>query len=101
MKTIRRSGAYDLPPNADTIISEVTVALNQKSLPKIGDILTIKAYCGLNLIVKIVSIETDCTGWRGKAVETINRDDELRALGVFIPKVSEPMQFFDSQVINN
>ena len=101
MKTIRRSGAHDLPPNADTIMSSVTILSKPKPLPNIGDILTIKSYCGLHLVVKLVSIETDHTGWRALATEVFNRDDELRALGVFIPKISEPMQVFDSQVISS
>jgi hypothetical protein len=101
MKSIRRSGAYDLPPNADTVISSITVVSKPAPLPSIGDIVTVKSYCGLHLVVKLTEIEIDETGWRALAMEVVNRDAELRALGVFIPQVPTHMRIFDSQVISS
>ena len=101
MKTIRRSGAYDLPPNADTVMSAVTILSKPAPLPNIGDVVTVKSYCGLHLVVKLTEVEVDETGWRALAMEVVNRDAELRALGVFVPQVPTHMRIFDSQVISS
>lgn len=101
MKTIRRSGAYDLPPNADTVMSAVTILSKPAPLPSIGDVVTVKSYCGLLIVVKLTEVEVDETGWRALAMEVVNRDAELRALGVFIPQVPTYMRIFDSQVISS
>lgn len=100
MRTIRRSGARDLPPDADSVKSAVTVLPKGDPMPAVGDIVTVAAYCGLQLEVRIDAVEPDETGWRAWATEMQNRDDELRALGVYVPKERSRMRVFDFQVQN-
>lgn len=69
-------------------------------MPKPGEIVLVNSYCGLRLEVRIDEVQPDETGWRAWATQTTDRDDELRALGVYVPKEKSRMRVFDFQVQN-
>ena len=98
MKTIRRSGARDLPPDVDSVRSSVTVLPRPPVRPAVGSVVKVNSYCGLQMLVRIEKVEEDDTGWRAWAAPTQSYDKELRDLGVPILPSYPLMRVFDFQV---
>ena len=98
MKTIRRSGARDLPPDADSVRSTVTVLPRPPVSPPVGSVVKVNAYCGLQMLVRIEKVEEDDTGWRAWASPAQPYDKELRDLGVPVISNYPLMRVFDFQV---
>lgn len=97
MRTIRRSGARDLPPSADSVKSAVRI--QSASHPKLGDIITILAPCGINIRVRVTEITPDAEGWTGWALMVDDLSRELRALSV-PGDINSQVRIFDHQVVD-
>ena len=98
MRTIRRSNARDLPPSADAIISAVIVKSAKDRAPASGDKVQILAPCGVELTVRVTSVEPDDTGWIGWGDVLPGREPQLRAAGVPLADAA-PMRIFSHQVV--
>lgn len=97
MRTIRRSGARDLPPSVDDVRSSVTV--QQATHPKPGDVITVFVPCGIDMRVRVSEITPDPEGWMGWAMPIDDAGQPLRALGVPIER-NYPMRIFEHQVVD-
>ena len=94
---IRRSGARDLPPSADSTSPSV---VDLSSVPAPGKIVRMLAPCGAELDVRITEAERVEGGWIGWGVQVRDSDDALRALGVPPCGTNVPVRIFDWQVLN-
>jgi hypothetical protein len=98
MRTIRRSNARDLPPSADAPASAVIVKSARDRAPVPGERLQILAPCGVELTVRVTSVEPDDTGWIGWGDVMPGGEAQLRAAGVPLSDAA-PMRIFSHQVV--
>lgn len=98
MRTIRRSVAKDLPPAADDHTPSVLVKRAQDFAPAAGSCLRVLAPCGVELNVRVTSVDPDDTGWAAWAEVLSGFDAALRAQGVPGP-ADAPMRIFSHQVV--
>lgn len=92
---IRRSGARDLPPSADHVRSQITVA---STAPRPGTALTVMAPCGVRLCVRVREAEMVDKEWIGWADVMPGKEKDLLSAGVPAEMKSVPMRIFSWQV---
>lgn len=95
MRTIRRSGARDLPPDADHVGSQVTVAT---TAPRAGTLLSISSPCGVALRVRVKEAEMLGQDWIGWADVLPGSEKDLQRAGVPVGGEDVPMRIFSWQV---
>lgn len=96
MRTIRRSGARDLPPSADRVMPVVIVTPPH---PSPGEVVSIMSYAGIPLRVKVSEISLDDTGWVGWGDVLPGNERALREAGVPDCGSSTRMRIFDWQLL--
>lgn len=95
MRTVRRSGARDLPPSADS----TPVVIISPARPSAGEIIGVMSPAGVALRVRVTEIVRDVNGWIGWGDVLPGLERELRQAGVPESGSDARMRIFDWQLL--
>ena len=99
-KIIRRSGARNLPPSADSHTVPVVMMSDGVGIPRKGTRLRVRAPCGVELQISMREAAPCEGGWIGWADVDASHDSALRDAGVPQREGDSPMRVFSWQVLS-
>jgi hypothetical protein len=97
-RTIRRSGARDLPPSADSVASSVVSQPAGRALPSVHEIVEVQTFSGVKVRARITDVEPVSDGWIGWGEQISDADSLFKSAGVPPCGPSDLIRLFDWQV---